>query len=509
METPSRRWSWVFVVLTILLTWGVSALSAAPQGRRRQPTRRLPPATIDPAQPENKPNRPPSRDFDWEGMVGGILGGMSGGGRRPFEPGRTQEGPQYMRPMRPQYVRPNRPQYMQPVRPQYVQPTYPQAVTPQPGVTIPDNVIVQPQPNEVIHRVPEQPSPMAGRVWDVSVREARCYSKELRSMIEDQLGSVVDQVGKGDGDMATIRAAIDELQKLLEHNAPWPEIEPVLRRFHEENQSKFSDAMMQRMQLVLQLVLVRDGFLMAGHAPPRGRGVSMFIPDIPTGLIWIVYDPTLAVGTGLMVGERLMVCGAGEGELTIVQASAAEGLGLPVAPGDPLPDITPEEAGTLHESIVIRNRSDATNAVNYVLNRRMTYTAQPGYKQKIPADRDWTIEFDRGDGSEPARYSLTQGFYEFRVTENRWELVKLDFKVTIDNRDGVQDFSYLMNNEVVTVKAGESKRHESTEPVVVEFDRGEGAENAARKNLNKNGTYKVAVDTQTNFLDLFASEDTS
>jgi hypothetical protein len=503
MGTPScRRWSWLCVVLTVFLTWGVSSLLAAPQERRRQPTRRrLPPATIDPAQPENKPNRPPSRDsgrFDWEGMVGGILGGMSGGGVRPD---RFPSGPQYMRP--------NRPQYVPPMRPQYGQPTYPQQVIPQPGVTIPGNVIVQPQPNEVIQRIPEQSSPLAGRVWDVSVREARCYSKELRGMIQNHLASVIDDVGKGERDMASIRTAIDELQKLLEHDAPWPEIEPVLRSFLEENQASFSDAMMQRMQLVLQLVLIRDGFLMAGHAAPRGRGASMFIPEIPTGVIWIVYDPTLAPGTGLMVGERLMVCGGGEGELMIVQTSAAEGLGLPVAPGDPLPDITPEEAETLGEFIVIRNRSDAANAVNYVLNRRLTYTAEPGYKQRIPADQDWIIEFDRGDGSAAARYSLSKGFYEFRVMEDRWELVKLDFKITIDNRDGVQDFSYLMNNEVVTVKAGESKMHESSEPVIVEFDRGEGAENAARKNLNKNGTYKVAVDTQTNYLDLFTSEDTS
>ena len=40
--------------------------------------------------------------------------------------------------------------------------------------------------------------------------------------------------------------------------------------------------------------------------------------------------------------------------------------------------------------------------------------------------------------------------------------------------------------------------------MVVKFDRGEGPDNPARKNLNKSGTYKVAVDTNTNYLDLFA-----
>jgi hypothetical protein len=63
-----------------------------------------------------------------------------------------------------------------------------------------------------------------------------------------------------------------------------------------------------------------------------------------------------------------------------------------------------------------------------------------------------------------------------------------------------------MNNEVVTVKAGEQKEIESTDPIVLAFDRGEGAEKPARKNLNKSGTYKIAIDTDTNYLDLFETE---
>jgi hypothetical protein len=42
----------------------------------------------------------------------------------------------------------------------------------------------------------------------------------------------------------------------------------------------------------------------------------------------------------------------------------------------------------------------------------------------------------------------------------------------------------------------------------VKFDPGEGPEAPAQKLLNKSGTYKVAVDTQTNQLDLFSSTKT-
>ncbi len=300
MAARSYQRGLVFAFLTILIALGASTLFAMPQERSRQGTRRRqPPPTIEPAQPGRQPS-PPDRGsgrFDWEGMVGGILQGMQEGGSRPYRPGRVPGG--------------SRPQYIEPVRPQYVQPAFPHEVIPQPGVTVPGNVIAEPQPNEVLHRVPEQPSPLQGRVWEASVREARCYGKELQNMIQDHLASVLGDLGKNNGDLAAIRAQFEDLQRLIQNNAPWPEIEPVLRRLLEENQATFSEAMMEQLQRVLQLVLVRDGFLMVGNDAPRGRGTSMFIPGIPTGLIWIVYDPTLAVGTGLLIGERIMVCGGG------------------------------------------------------------------------------------------------------------------------------------------------------------------------------------------------------
>jgi hypothetical protein len=41
---------------------------------------------------------------------------------------------------------------------------------------------------------------------------------------------------------------------------------------------------------------------------------------------------------------------------------------------------------------------------------------------------------------------------------------------------------------------------------VIEFDWGAGTDAPARKNLNKNGTYKVAVDTESNYVDLLGEE---
>jgi hypothetical protein len=218
-----------------------------------------------------------------------------------------------------------------------------------------------------------------------------------------------------------------------------------------------------------------------------------------------VFDPTLPVGTGLLVTDNVMVCGSGgRGDLWIAQTSAASALGLPVGVGDPIPDVTEEEEESPDDLVVITNQKDAATPVHYVLNDGKTYSLEPGYQQKLDADERWIIEFDRGSRQGTARYSLSRGAYEFRVADGKWELFKLNFNVTLDNHDSDQDFQCVIEDEIVTVPAGQSVTHKSKVPVIVEFDRGGGPDSFARKNLNKSGTFKVAVNADTNYLDLFA-----
>ena len=96
-----------------------------------------------------------------------------------------------------------------------------------------------------------------------------------------------------------------------------------------------------------------------------------------------------------------------------------------------------------------------------------------------------------------------KGDYEFCIVNKCWELKSVKYDITIDNRAGNQDFQYVVENKVVTVPAGETKRQQSDEPIIVAFDRGNGPDEPARKNLNKSGVYKVAVDPDTNYLELF------
>ena len=491
-------------VLVVSLVWiGLMALPATrlkAQRRIRVPTRynqaiTTPATPTAPATPPPESHVPPSRggqggSMGWETLIPGALDAIRRGSR-------TQ--PQ----LRPPQIYSER-RYVERPRTLYLNPS----PSPTPSPTPSPNVV--PQANEVKVKVPKQVSPMEGRVLELSTRAAHCYSKELLGMIQQELDSVLAACGKEGVDITELQRQFDELQRQIASKTPWREIEPVVRELVKANQVMFQSKFNAEFAQIVQLLMVRDAFLVIINSDVRGYSGSLAIGAIPTGKIWIVYDPLLPARMGLLVNSTIMVCGTGGiGELRVVNSSAAAGMGLPVCPGEPVPEIDEAAAEALEDVTTISNPADAAVAVNYVLNGRHSYALQPGYSQKLPSKYNWTIEFDRGNNQGTARYSLdSDRSYEFRVVENRWELVKLVFNVTIDNRDGVQDFQYVTKNEVVTVKPGETKTHNSPDPVIVEFDRGEGPENPSRKSLNKSGTYKVAVNTQDNYLDLFAKSET-
>ena len=64
----------------------------------------------------------------------------------------------------------------------------------------------------------------------------------------------------------------------------------------------------------------------------------------------------------------------------------------------------------------------APGPLSYSLNGHV-YTIKPGYSQTFPNDRDWKIEFKRGDdASEVASYPLSTGNYTFVAGPIGWDL---------------------------------------------------------------------------------------
>jgi hypothetical protein len=240
------------------------------------------------------------------------------------------------------------------------------------------------------------------------------------------------------------------------------------------------------------------------------RSGALLTNTLPTGKVTILYDPTLPVGSGLLVDEGMMVCGTvSYEELTIDRCSVAEGLGLPVCRGRRLPDLSEERASKFQNSIILRLPGDEALPVSYVLNDAHDYTIDPGEHQPLPDSRTWFVSYDRGNNTGIDRVRLQDGIYEFRVKQDRWKLQKQELEFELDNTESDQDFTVVVNDKEVTIEAGQSKTLKSDRALVMKYDRAGGDSEPARKLLNKSGTLKLGVDPETNTWDwVSTSEDT-
>lgn len=74
-----------------------------------------------------------------------------------------------------------------------------------------------------------------------------------------------------------------------------------------------------------------------------------------------------------------------------------------------------------HGPIVITAPATNEQPVEYALNGQ-PFSIKPGQSQKFRHDRDWVVDFDRGNGKGAGKYSLKAGTYKFKRTDNGWEL---------------------------------------------------------------------------------------
>jgi hypothetical protein len=93
-----------------------------------------------------------------------------------------------------------------------------------------------------------------------------------------------------------------------------------------------------------------------------------------------------------------------------------------VTPASPLENLIPTPSVDAPD-VVLLNPTRNGGPVNYTLND-VRCTMAPGFQQKLPGERAWIIEFDRGGSFGTARYSLTPGKYAFVVTERGWDIIR-------------------------------------------------------------------------------------
>ena len=69
--------------------------------------------------------------------------------------------------------------------------------------------------------------------------------------------------------------------------------------------------------------------------------------------------------------------------------------------------------------IVITAPASNDQPIEYLLNGQ-TFTIKPGQSQKFNHDRDWIVDFNRGEGKGTGKYSLKATTYKFKMTANGW-----------------------------------------------------------------------------------------
>ncbi|HEX5103450.1 MAG TPA: hypothetical protein VFV87_06545 [Pirellulaceae bacterium] len=84
--------------------------------------------------------------------------------------------------------------------------------------------------------------------------------------------------------------------------------------------------------------------------------------------------------------------------------------------------------------VMIRNPEATGVALSYTIDSRHAYEIAAGEAQQLPEKGSYLVEFDRGGEFGQARYTITEGLYEFALTDHGWELYRQPDSATSDQR---------------------------------------------------------------------------
>lgn len=232
------------------------------------------------------------------------------------------------------------------------------------------------------------------------------------------------------------------------------------------------------------------------------------VATLPTGNdVTLVFDPTMPRGMAIVLNDQAILIGReGDSSLVIATGNAAEALGLPIVTANPLADA---EGEAMTSGVLLVNPASSKGTINYNIDGNH-YVARPGMSQKLDprADgRPWVIEYDRGESFGPASYTLSPGTYHFTPTDLGWQLYKQRFEIVLDNAKSSQEFNFIFQGQDLIVPAGGSRTLSSSYPVVVKFDRGNGAEFVSKTTPMTVGNLQIGVNASDNLWDLFPTSD--
>ena len=74
--------------------------------------------------------------------------------------------------------------------------------------------------------------------------------------------------------------------------------------------------------------------------------------------------------------------------------------------------------------VTVRNPAGSKVTLAYMLDDSEDQEISAGETKKLAAKGSYTISFDRGGNYGSARYTITEGLYEFTMTDHGWELYR-------------------------------------------------------------------------------------
>ena len=74
--------------------------------------------------------------------------------------------------------------------------------------------------------------------------------------------------------------------------------------------------------------------------------------------------------------------------------------------------------------VIVRNPAGSKVTLAYLLDDSEDQEISAGETKKLAAKGSYTISFDRGGNYGSARYTITEGLYEFTMTARGWELYR-------------------------------------------------------------------------------------
>ena len=185
--------------------------------------------------------------------------------------------------------------------------------------------------------------------------------------------------------------------------------------------------------------------------------------------------------------------------VTIVDGTVAQAVGMTGGTGDPVAEF---DNNPIPKGAYVINRGGTD--VNFVVAGKRYNLATDRMQSLNPGPND-QIQFYREGESDLKTYKISEGTYEFKFEDNKWELNRKNFKVTIDNADNSTEFNYVVKNKSQLLAPGARQEHASTYPLIVRFDNGKGE--SSQKRL-VNGAYRVAL-TDEGVIDLFKAPEVS